>query len=868
MPNVTIFENVTFTVGGSNPQTKTVQVAFTVDAVTAIGTASASFTYTGTNGGTDTVTAALPAFGLGSNAATVAWQQTNGAISVGNQISLGVIHNGQNHGFNISSPVAFAYTLTVSSLQYNTYNAQPPFNLTLPGFNGTLASAEATPGHFQNITAQGTYAGTDTILQSGSQHDGGNTVFKMVLQGAFVVAAAGNYTINAPADDSILIGIQGATHVSGHIYNPYGQSFTPYRGFPILLAANDSASNNIAQSPNPYTAVINFPAPGIYQFEIDYNNYKGPAGDLQIQNGNSVIAPVAIIGAPSQPNPGTQPLVLTPTGGASNLKIQGQQVTLTLNISNVHFPTQPYIPLLEGSQGQIYVYNDPSNPTFSFQSYYGSTPDGTSAAANDFTLVGDNSAWQGQVSVRFDTGNNKFELFYNGSGGLTPGELFPANVLKTSLTITAADIAWFEASDKAYDTFAVTQAGGGKVTLIPIFYLLNPYLPSSPNNGFATVSPTTIQGDGTQKTFTVTLTRPLPPLQNATTMAVTWGGTQPTGTTVSANLGTGALQGWIVSYTVKATWATQAAATTATMNVTFNTPSLTILGTLGTAIDQFTVLTNYGYTNPNTAPFSTITIQAAGTSGPVGVSLTEKNGTTQLSNSVPLGTVTNLVATWISPANNFNNTTFYITPNGGTRSSLGVVTVTPAMVTSIGGGRYQAVVPLAASTAGFFDTNTYQFSFVGLCTDNSSCSFLDPTFYPSSNPAPSGFGGGGGPSGCFTGNVEIKVPGGYKRFDELPKEGVFEIENNSGTLPAVLVIHENYVDKMIDMGKGELVTVGHLMQYAPNDYRIADEHFGAEYRRVLDFCGTVYNLHVLSPFPDDLHYILKNGEVAHNFKLL
>jgi hypothetical protein len=34
------------------------------------------------------------------------------------------------------------------------------------------------------------------------------------------------------------------------------------------------------------------------------------------------------------------------------------------------------------------------------------------------------------------------------------------------------------------------------------------------------------------------------------------------------------------------------------------------------------------------------------------------------------------------------------------------------------------------------------------------------------------------------------------------------------------------------------------------------------------FEGTVYNLHVLSDDPADKHYILFNGDVAHNVKIV
>lgn len=521
MPNIIQYENVVFTVGGQNPQTRTIQVPFSIDPVTGIGTASASFTYTGTNSGVDTVTAALPSFSFTSNAATVAWQSCPSLISAGNVISVGVFHNGQSLGFNVSAPVPFDYTLTVQSLYFNTSKF---FNI--PGFGQDLGHQQ--PGLFQNITPQGTYAGPpETVLQNanGSIKDGGNTVFKMVWQGSFVVQQPGNYNIQMSVDDSCIICIgNGATLVSGNIYNPYGQTTGPFTGYPVLMAANSSKANNAAQSPNPESSIINFPTAGIYPFEIDYNNFEGPGAELDISfNGQTIIIPVALLAVPAQPDPGNGNLLLTPTGGAGNLLIQGQQVTLSLALQNVQFQTQSLIPILEGNVGQIYIYNNPLSPVFSFLSYYGATPDGPSAAVADFVLVGDNIAWQGQMSLRWDSTVNKFKLSYNGSQSLADNQLFAPNVQFTTLTVTQDDIAWFNGSSASYDTFQATSAGGGKLANIPLYYLLNPNYPAS---SAVQVSPATVIADGTPKTFTVSLARPLPPLQNNTAMNVAFGGAQ------------------------------------------------------------------------------------------------------------------------------------------------------------------------------------------------------------------------------------------------------------------------------------------------------------------------------------------------------
>lgn len=125
----------------------------------------------------------------------------------------------------------------------------------------------------------------------------------------------------------------------------------------------------------------------------------------------------------------------------------------------------------------------------------------------------------------------------------------------------------------------------------------------------------------------------------------------------------------------------------------------------------------------------------------------------------------------------------------------------------------------------------------------------------------SGGSGGGGGAGCFTGNVRIATPDGLKRFDELPS-GVFEILNQTGVHRAVLVTHKDYMDLMVDLGQDQLVTAGHSFLFKGR-WRPASQHF-AHRPRIVGWRGTVYNLHILSEREEDLHYILENGEVAHN----
>ncbi len=122
--------------------------------------------------------------------------------------------------------------------------------------------------------------------------------------------------------------------------------------------------------------------------------------------------------------------------------------------------------------------------------------------------------------------------------------------------------------------------------------------------------------------------------------------------------------------------------------------------------------------------------------------------------------------------------------------------------------------------------------------------------------------GGGGGFGCFTGNVRVFTPLGLVRFDELPWGVQFEIINRNGIRKAELVVHENYSATMLDMGNGELVTEEHGI--SKGDDWIAAVKVWPDLPRVMNWQGTVYNLHVLTEDEEDRHFILENGAVAHN----
>ncbi len=119
-------------------------------------------------------------------------------------------------------------------------------------------------------------------------------------------------------------------------------------------------------------------------------------------------------------------------------------------------------------------------------------------------------------------------------------------------------------------------------------------------------------------------------------------------------------------------------------------------------------------------------------------------------------------------------------------------------------------------------------------------------------------------STCFTGNVEIKTPSGLSRFDSFPVNRPFHIVNETGTHLAELVVHEHYDGPMISIDGDRLVTPTHLMKVGPDLWDTAEKKYPTNPRT--HFKGNVYNLHVLSENEADHHYVLFNGDVAHNMK--
>ena len=521
MPTVT--EQIKVTVTGANPNTYTYSLP--VDVTTGSG-GPLSITLTGVNPGLDTITASMASHGYTSNPVEVAWQQTNGTVAVG---PISITTYSCPNGF-VGYPGLTGILggpVIGNSLVLNQENENWPIS----GFNDTLVpwgASHPTPdggGYKLNPmivveqTSSGAYASYLAIPGTGGS-------FTLDMTGSFVVSTPGTYTFFVAFVNSgnygVYIGggatVSSATNVIGP--NPF-PSVGPVSGFPLA----SQVSTNLGTYP-PYSYIyVNFPAPGVYPFEAIYVQRTSidPGGSsngafqivylagTQPDNNTNVgyqSYPVSLISTPPNSNPGTAQLVLTPTGSVA---LQGTSDTLTLVVQNVIYTSFPYCPIFEGVKGSLYVSNGVSsvNPNyFIYPTYNGNSVSLTAAATQGvINLQGNNTSWQGRLSLAADPSNNWFDLNYG-------GQSFDSGVANTQLTVYADDVAWYNAANKSFDSYAPHYHGyNGAISFgLEVDYMVNPGLNSPP----VTSSTTSFWSSSFPLGCTITLSKPFSPQQQGT----------------------------------------------------------------------------------------------------------------------------------------------------------------------------------------------------------------------------------------------------------------------------------------------------------------------------------------------------------------
>lgn len=871
-----VTETIRVVTTGANPQTQNFSVQ--VDTNTGAGVNPLSIPLLGTNSGSDSVTAFLDSHSLVSNQASIVWQAKNGAIAVTPVTITTYSNNSLIRGYpglstasSDQGRTAFPYTTVANSLVFNQVYQNYPIN----GFNNQPTNIGPGGGYKLNPmvavqqTNTGTFASKLTINGTAGNNSNGNFPgFVLDVKANFVVSVPGTYTFYMDyanvASAALWIG-GGATFAS---QSAFGGNLTgngavlfpttgPTTGYPLAIAVTNPTG---PANPNTVSSYITFPTAGVYPFEAIYNQFVSTQfsgnhnsywqitylsgtqnQNVGAGNGNAGFQhfPVTQATAPPSGVAPTGALQLTPTGGSAGLKVQGQTDTLTLTIQNVPYTSIAYVPILEGTTGSLFVYNNGTN--FNFQTYNGNPVDRPAASTNVFSITGSNSAVNGLFTVTPQ--GSAFELNYNGSPFTFA---IPGSQIATSdLTLTADDIAWFFVTNKSFDLFSPVGGSGGTAFGIAVDYMTKPTINS--------VAPPSLQANGTSQALTINLSKPMSPQQQGlygTGNTVVPAASITGGATITSPLtpildGQGFLQGWSTSVNVPTS--STNGSVTLTMNVSGNLTYLT-----GTTF----VTGNVNYIVNSMTAIPTVGNQF---SPPVAVSLTVVPGNTSTGASQ---TLTGTVYT-------FDNSPLTMqfqrksTAVGAIAVNVGALQSIPTnSYTGVVGGKtaYYKVFSVTFTPPSLPAGSTQQL--LGfLATD--TVSSLTTTYFSSTVytfPQTAGGGGGGG-GGCFTGCVEIEVPSGLSKFNDLPER--FELINETGTHEAELVVHADYKGWMLELEPGKLVTLDHLM-------KSGDQWVAAEVKyaglNLVWFEGTVYNLHVITDDARDQHFVLWNGDVAHNLK--
>jgi hypothetical protein len=555
-------ETIRFTIGGANPTQKDIQVT-----VSNSGSATANFSYTGATLGVDTIQAFLDSHSLASNQSQVTWQNGNGLISLTGVLAS--VYSASGSGIVPASMSGLLFTQAFNSLMFNTHP-----NTIFPG-DPHQSGNQAQPMVNNATTGSGAYSEDITLAGNGIQAGapGANFNFNMILTGSFVVTQAGSITLTAYADAAYVMGIKGATLVSGP--QSYGGiSHTFLNNYPVTCGQNDTpwSTTDEWQTSSSQPQVINFSEPGVYPYEIMYST--GNHGERQfclLANG-VVIPPVATVVAPPAPPAGTGNLILSPNTAGPDLV--GTAQSFTLLISGVKYTTVSALPLLEGTAGTVVISNagDTAYVLPALPNSDTVTP-AQAIAAGVFALSGNNNSWQNKLSVVNSSG--EYLLSYN-AAAVDP------NIATTELTLTVRDIAYAAAA--SLDLYTASSQGGGSSVALQINWQVRPSIVS--------VMPTSLAG-GSSLSVTFNLVKPLPPIQaNIAAIFTGAGGLNVVNQNTNFN-SAGFITGWTVDVTtpiVEGSGATASIALTASGAITylsgtaFVTQTVTYINNLVTTI--------------------------------------------------------------------------------------------------------------------------------------------------------------------------------------------------------------------------------------------------------------------------------------------
>jgi RHS repeat-associated protein len=285
---------VSFTVTGANSTSGN----GTTDA-----TGTATFTYTGANSGNDTVQASYA--GNNSNTSSITWLVPSQAVST--TTVYGRFFTSDGCGCFDTLPTATpAFSQFFPTIDFNAGSA-------VPGNN--VAGGGTRPFTDVVTDINGNFAGTIVAQGNGYQAGvGALGTFQAVFTSAITVPSAGNVTFNFFTDDGFIFGVGGgATRVSGPMVGVPTSGLTPFTNLTVV------GSYNVPTAPVGNVVVVNFPAPGTYNYEVDYSECCGGSLVLTMATGQN-----------STGVPPTGAVTLSPTNPASLTAGQNQSFTTTV----------------------------------------------------------------------------------------------------------------------------------------------------------------------------------------------------------------------------------------------------------------------------------------------------------------------------------------------------------------------------------------------------------------------------------------------------------------------------------------------------------------------------------------------------------
>jgi len=223
-----------------------------------------------------------PAEGL-SDIASVAWKDANGnaygpvSTTFSTQVTVSTPPEIQSVTTSAVDGTFFAESSTTQSFvakpgdtaafsqSFPTINFNPPAGIVTHNVFGI--GPQTRP--FTDVTTDlvGDFAGSIVAQGNGLQAGVGSlSAFNAVFTASLLVAQPGDVIFKIVAGDGFLLGIRGATRVSGPQDTAPASGTTPFRGYPLVAAFNRPGGT----TPATYAVTVHFPTAGVYPYELDH----------------------------------------------------------------------------------------------------------------------------------------------------------------------------------------------------------------------------------------------------------------------------------------------------------------------------------------------------------------------------------------------------------------------------------------------------------------------------------------------------------------------------------------------------------------------------------------------------------------------